>query len=135
MKTFLCITLAALLALLPLFGCSPLHPKEPEQTPVPEGGYIRQSYDIQGLVFADGGARVYGLVLNTGTLDIAYIGFNVELCDSRGNMLYEQRCDIVLYEAVVPGDSYPFNCVFEEIFVEDEAAIYYVRIGDFLWET
>lgn len=123
---------ALFLALAALCGCK-RQQEMPEPTPVPPEGFVRQSYDIQGLVIEDGEARVYGLVLNTGTLDLAYIGFDVELCDSRGNMLYEQRCDITLYEAVVPGDSYPFNCVFPKVYDEDAAAISRVRIGDFVW--
>lgn len=101
-------------------------------TPTPED-FIRQSYDIEGIIVEDGEARVWGLVLNTGTLDIAYIGFTVELCDSRGNALYEQRYETTLHEALVPGDCWPFNCVFEKIYDEDASAIVKVRIGTFVW--
>ncbi len=121
-----------LLSALMLAGCGKKD-ELPQPTPEPAEGYVRQSYDIEGLVIEDGQARVYGLVLNTGTLDIAYIGFTVELCDSRGNMLYEQRYETTLHAAVVPGDSYPFNCVFPKIYDEDAGAIAKVRIGDFVW--
>ena len=123
--------------LLPVFvffaGC---YKKEiiPEPTPVPSEGYIRQSYDIHGLSLEDNRACVYGLVLNTGTLDIAYIGFSIELCDSRGNVLYEQRYESVLYETIVPGDCFPFNCVFDHVFEDDADAIASVRIGNYVWK-
>jgi hypothetical protein len=73
-------------------------------------------------------------VLNTGTLDLAYIGFTVALCDSRGNALYEKFVGITLYEPVVPGDVFPFNCVFEHVFEEDSTAVTNVRIDDFIWQ-
>ena len=114
------------------FGCG--QRQEPDPTPVPEEGFIRQSYDIQGLVYEDNEARVFGLVLNTGTLDIAYIGFTVQLCDSRGNALYEKFVGITLYEALVPGDVYPFNCIFERLFEEDAAVITSVCIDGYTWQ-
>ena len=133
MKKFLLVGAAFLLCLVVFTGCGQQR-RTPEPTPMPAEGFIRQSYDIQGLVFEDGGARVFGLVLNTGTLDIAYIGFTVQLCDSIGNELYAQFVGITLYEALVPGDVYPFNCIFERIYEEDAAAITSVRIGSFLWQ-
>lgn len=123
----------ALFALLLLIcaGCGGLSGSA-GPSPTPED-FIRQSYDIEGLLVEDGEARVWGLVLNTGTLDIAYIGFTVELCDSRGVMLYEQRYETTLHEALVPGDCWPFNCVFQKIYDEDADSIAKVRIGTFTW--
>ena len=132
MKKFLLVISALLLCPAVFSGCG--RSRAPEPTPVPAEGFIRQSYDIQGLAFDDDEARVFGLVLNTGTLDIAYIGFTVELCDNFGNALYEQFVGITLYEALVPGDVYPFNCIFEHIYEEDAVSITGVRIGSFIWQ-
>ena len=132
MKTFFRIIFLSLLICTTIIGCKEkTDPSAP--TPVPPEGYVRQSYDIHGLTFEDGCARVYGLVLNTGTLDIAYIGFTVELCDRQNNVLYEKRYETVLYDVIIPGDCFPFNCIFENVFDEDIAIIASVRIGDFVW--
>ncbi|MDO4572300.1 MAG: hypothetical protein Q4C13_02940 [Clostridia bacterium] len=120
-----------LLLCLALSGCGRDEPPAP--SPVPEEGFVRQSYDIQGLLIEGGEARVWGLVLNTGTLDIAYIAFDVQLLDGSNNTLYVERYETTLYEAVVPGDSYPFNCVFPNIFEEDAETIAKVRIGELVW--
>jgi hypothetical protein len=55
MKNFL-LACTILIGLVFSLGCR--QSQEPLPTPVPEDGFIRQSYDIQGLLFENDQARV-----------------------------------------------------------------------------